>query len=105
MYYHSIQVLGRATKDAELKTSKAKKPYLQIPVAVNEKDADGKENVFYYDLLLFGKSAENASKLIKKGDLIFVIGRPRFEAYISSKGGKEARTSTKVLVESWQLIK
>ncbi len=104
MYYHSIQVLGRLTRDIELQKSKAKSSYVQVPIAVNEKDKDGKDVAFFYDLLIFGSPAESIVKLAKKGDLIFAIGKPRFDAFMSKKE-KQAKAVAKVLVDSWQLIK
>lgn len=100
-----LQILGRATADVELSESKAGKKYVRMSVAVNQLDKDKKDpKTFYYDTLLFGKSAENAQKLIKKGDLVFVYGRPDFDAYIA-KDKKTAKTSLTLLAENWQVIK
>ncbi len=106
MYYHSLQVLGRSTGDVELSKSKAGRDYAKMTVAVNQRKSkdDETEQTYFYDVLLFGKKGESASKLVKKGDLVFVYGRPDFEAYLSKKK-KEPRINLTLLADNWQLIK
>ncbi len=100
-----LQILGRATADVEFSNSKAGKKYVRMSIAVNQTEKDKKESkTYYYDALLFGKSAENAQKLIKKGDLVFVYGKPDFDAYIT-KDKKTAKPSLTLLTENWQVIK
>jgi len=107
MYYHTLQVLGRATADAELQTSKKGKNFCRFSVAVNQKDGKekNKEKTFFYEIVLFGKRAENAAKLVKKADLIFAYGRPELEAYLTKGKSKEAKISLKILADDWQVLK
>lgn len=101
-----LQVLGRSTSDVELKKSKKDKNYARATIAVNhtKKGEKDEEKTYFYDVLLFGKSAENATKLIKKGDLVFTYGRPDFDAYLS-KDKKEPKPSLTLIADNWQVIK
>lgn len=102
-------VLGRATTDVELLTSKKDKTvkYCKVPIAVNQKKKDEKgneiEEVCFYDILIFGKPAESAAERIKKGDLVTCMGKPDVDAYLSKSG--EAKYSFSILAELWQVIK
>ena len=97
-------VLGRATTDVEVKKSKAENSYAKFGVAVNIKKKDDEEVTYFYDVVFFGKRAEAASKLIKKGDTVFVYGQPDYDAYTSKKD-KEAKAVVTLLAENWKLIK
>jgi single stranded DNA-binding protein len=104
-----LNVLGRATTEVKVSEAKSgKDKYCRVPIAVNQKSKDKegneKETTYYYDLLLFNKSAENAAKLIQKGDLIFAFGKPDYDAFMSKKQ-KQAKYSVTIKPESWQLIK
>lgn len=102
-------VLGRATTDPILQDSKNGNKFCRIPIAVNQRkrksEKDIEEETFYYDVLLFGKMAENAVKQVKKADLLVAIGKPDIEAYVSTKNKKEARYSATLKAEIWQVLK
>lgn len=104
MYLHNVHVLGRATTDVELKKSKSDKSYAKFSVAVNQKTQDEKENTYYYEILFFGKRAEAAAERVKKKDVVFVIGRPEYEAYVSKKT-EEAKYNVTVLADYWYVAK
>ena len=105
MNMHTLVLLGRATKDAEVLTSKAKTKYTKFSVAVNEYNSKTKEEKpYYYDVLVFGKTAEKAVEHVKKGDTVMVQGRPEADAYISKKDN-EAKGSIKVMADSWKVLK
>jgi single-strand DNA-binding protein len=105
MNMHQIILLGRATRDSEELESRAKKKFTKFTMAVNEfKGSEKEEETFFYDVLIFGKSAETAFKNIKKGDLVTVMGRPSIDAYISKKD-KEAKAVITVIAESWKVLK
>jgi len=108
MYYHMLQIMGRATADPKLQESKTGKKYCKIPIAVNQRKKKNEEEVedkaFFYDVLLFGKRAENAVKRVKKADLILAFGKPEVEAYLS-KSKKEPKFSFSLLADNWQVFK
>lgn len=99
-----ISVKGRVVRSPEMQTSKNDKNYLTIPLAVNtpEKNENGEKSWIanYYDVLVFGKDAENYQNL-KKGDSIRVNGDFKSEAYLYKN---EARVSQKIFAQEVSLI-
>ena len=72
MDYQRIMLCGNATADAEVKSSKKGTTYTPFSIAVN----DGKKGkVIFFPIVAFGKVAEAAAKVIKKGQLVLVEGR------------------------------
>ncbi len=104
----NVQLLflaGRATKDAELMTSKNDKKYVKFSIAINEYNKSSKEEkVNYYDAIILDKTAEKAAEIIKKGDAVTISGKPEFEAYISTKDN-EPKCSITIIADSWKVIK
>lgn len=109
MNFQKIFILGRATKNAELIEGKSGN-FAVFSIAVNKPIVDKKEEgeekdknsgVNYYDILCFGEErAKVVEAKVKKGDLIFVEGRPEVDAYTTKEG--EVRGIAKVIAESWQ---
>lgn len=100
-----ILLTGRATKDPETLKTKSDKIFTKFTLAVNEfLGKDKGEKAYYYDVLVFDKTATSALELIKKGDIVFVQGRPEVDVYISKKD-KEPKASVSVISNNWQLMK
>lgn len=100
-----LLILGRATKDAEVKDSKEGKKYARFSVAVNEywgEKEQKEERTTFYNVLVFNKSLDRAD-LIKKGDLVMVDGRPDVDPYLNNDG--EAKANLIVFADKWRVIK
>jgi len=82
-----IEVMGRATKDPELKETKNGKKFVNIGLAENTGKGDDAKAVFY-DLTFWEKKAELASKTIKKGQPLMISGTLSFEEYDGDNGVK-----------------
>ncbi len=105
MYMHNFLLLGRSVQDAETLKTKKDKVFAKFSVAVNEyMGKDKEERAYFYDVLVFGKTAAKAVEHIKKGDIVFIQGRPDADAYISKKD-KEAKGKITVLANDWKVIK
>lgn len=63
---NNVILIGRITKDLELRYTPSNKAVVQIPLAVN----NGKDDTSFITLTAFDKLAELLSKYSKKGDLI-----------------------------------
>lgn len=63
---NNLILIGRVTKDIELRYTPSNKAVAQIPLAVN----NGKDDTSFVTLTAFDKLAELLSKYSKKGDLI-----------------------------------
>lgn len=63
-----LMVIGRITKDLELRYTTNNKAVVNIPLAINK----GKDDTTFIDVVVYGNIAETTSKYCKKGDLIGV---------------------------------
>lgn len=83
--FNKIFLLGRLGKAPELRYSTAGNPITKFSVATNErvKGAGGQveEHTEWHKVVVFGASAENCSKFLKQGSLVFVEGKLRTRKY------------------------
>lgn len=94
---NSVQLMGRITKDLDLKTSQSGTSFMSFTVAVNRKFSKEKETDFI-SCKAFGKTAENIAKFFSKGSLIAVEGRIQTGSY--EKDGNRVYT-TDVIVDGF----
>lgn len=59
-------LIGRITKDLELRYTKENKAVLEVPIAVN----NGENDTTFINVSVFGKVAENTAKYCSKGSLL-----------------------------------
>ena len=72
MNYQKLKLAGRATADAVALDSKSGElKFTTFDVAVN----DGKEQVTFFPVTVFGKIGEAAAKYVTKGRQVLVDGR------------------------------
>lgn len=86
----NITIEGNLTKDPELRQTTNGTSVASFTLAVGDtvKDKDGNYPTEYFDVVAFGKSAENIAKFCRKGREVFVIGTPSFNRY-TDRDGKE----------------
>lgn len=100
-----IEIQGRVVAPPELQHSKGDKSYAKIRVACNWKTTDtkGKEKdeVTFYELLVFNKRAEKSTNL-GKGTLIRSVGDLELKPYLSKDG--EAKITPTVFVREFQVL-
>jgi single-strand DNA-binding protein len=103
MNYQKIILVGRATRNGEVLESKKGKRFGKFGLAVNRYMGKDKESeACFYDVLVFGKSAEKVADKIKTGEPVVVIGRPEAEGYNNKKGDAVAKLV--VVAESWNTL-
>jgi single-strand DNA-binding protein len=73
-----VSVIGNATKDAELKSSKEGVSYVTFRLAASGSN----ENTTFYNVVIFGKYGEVLQEHIMRGRKIFVSGKLQ----VSEKG-------------------
>ena len=61
-----LMIIGRITKDLELRYTTNNKAVVNIPLAIN----NGKDDTTFIDIVVYGNVAETTHKYCKKGDLI-----------------------------------
>lgn len=93
---NAVQLMGRLTKDPELKYGASGTAYCKFTVAVNR--AFKKDEVDFINCTCFGKTAEAMGEYSRKGDQIGVCGSLQVDVY--EKDG-EKKFSTSVTVQSF----
>ena len=74
---NQVVLVGRLTRDPEVKESEGKKKVSYITVAIPRsfKDANGEYQTDFIDVVLFDLVAENTCEYCKKGSIVGVKGR------------------------------
>lgn len=81
---NSVNITGRATKDVELRNTNSGRAVATISVAVNGIN----DEVNYFDVVCWNKTAEIASQYVKKGKQIAVNGRLQQRTWNDNEGTK-----------------
>lgn len=80
-------LIGRTTKDIELKTTQSNLSFARFTLAVNRQySKDGESETDFISCLAWRKTAELLYQYVKKGDRIAVEGRIQTGSYESDKG-------------------
>lgn len=90
-----VMLLGNLTADTELRSTGSGQVVLKIRLATNESYLDSnrqkKERTDYHQIVVWGKRAEALSRIMAKGDRVFVEGRIQTSSY-DKDGVKHYRT-------------
>ena len=100
-----VVLIGRLTKDVELKYIQGTgTPVANFAIAVDREftGKDGKKEVDFIDIQVWGKSAENCSNYIGKGSLVGVQGSIRIDTYQNQAG--ENRKITRINANRVQFL-
>ena len=86
MSYNKIIMMGRLTRNPELRTIPSGTPVCEFGVAADSGWGDNKKTCFI-DVTVWGKQAEFVSKYFMKGDGIHIEGRLDFDIWEDKNGG------------------
>lgn len=86
---NSINLVGRITKDLELKYTQSNKPVCEFSLAVNR---IGQEQADFITCQVWNGQAENLSKYQGKGSLIGVVGSLRVDTFKDKEGNNRYKT-------------
>ena len=96
MSLNKALIMGNLTRDPELKVLPSGAKVCNLSLATNRiwKDANGakQEAVDYHGVSVFGVSAENCIKYLKKGASVFVEGRIQTRSWEGADGKKQYKT-------------
>lgn len=92
---NNVVLVGRITRDLELRTTTNQKSVCEFTIAVNRV---GSEAADFITCVVWEKQAENLVKYQKKGSLIAVSGSIRVDNYKTEQG--ETRYKTYVLANN-----
>jgi single-strand DNA-binding protein len=95
---NKVMLLGRLTKDAEIKTINEDKKVATFNLAVNRRfRKEGEPDADFINCVAWNKTAELIEKYITKGRQIAVSGRLNTRSYEDKEGSK--RYVTEVIVD------
>ena len=101
---NNVTLVGRLTKDVELKYTPANQAVAQFTLAVNRtfKNANGERESDFINCVIWRKSAENFANFVKKGALIGITGRIQTRNYENAQGQRVY--VTEVVAENFQML-
>lgn len=106
MSYCKTIILGRLTRDIELRFSAKGTAVAKIGVAINREwtqDGEKKSECTFLDITAFSKQAETLTKFLKKGSMLFCEARPRMDEWDDSQSGQK-RSKLVFVLESFQFV-
>jgi single-strand DNA-binding protein len=85
---NSVVLIGRLTRDPELRTTTSGKNVCDFSIAVQKrsKPADGSADADFFRVNCWDKTAEYVSNYLHKGRLVAVEGRLQSRKYVASDG-------------------
>ena len=93
-----VNIIGRLTKDVELRRTNSGKAVASFTLAVNKdfKNDQGGYDADFIDCVAFEQKAETISKYVRKGDRFGVVGQLTTRSYETKEGKKVKVTEVKV---------
>jgi len=88
---NTVNIIGRLTKDAEIRTTSSGKPVCNFCLAVD----GGKDTTYFIDCTAWNATAERISSTVHKGDKIAITGMLTTRSWQTSDG--QNRKETEVL--------
>lgn len=98
---NSVVLIGRLARDPELRFTTSGKAVATFSVAVNRPFSKTKEADFF-NVVVWGKSAENCANYLAKGRLVGINGRLQSRSYETQNGDK--RYVTEVVADQVEFL-
>ena len=101
---NSVCLVGRLTKDPELRYTPNNQAVATFSLAVNRnfKSQNGEREADFINCVIWRQQAENLANWAKKGDLIGITGRIQTRSYENQQGQRVY--VTEVVADSFQLL-
>lgn len=98
-----VDLIGRLTRDLELRRANSGMSILRFTVAVDRRRKQpGEQSADFISCVAFGKTAENMARFLHKGSMISVEGRIQTGSYVNQQGQKVYTTD--VIADSVQFL-
>ena len=94
---NKVELIGRTTKDIELRYTKTNKAVASFTLAVNRRS----EGADFIPCEAWEKKAETLEKYVKKGDMVGLAGHLNVSTY--EKDGQK-KTSVKVIIDDFDFL-
>lgn len=97
MDLNKAQIIGRLTRDPELRTTPSGVSVCQLGLATNfvytnQQTGQKVENVEYHNVVLWRKLGEIANQYLKKGQQVYIEGRLQTRSWDDQDGKKNYKT-------------
>lgn len=104
---NKVMLIGNAGRDAELRYLASGTPQSQFSLAVNnrrknQQTGDWEDQTEWFNIVLFGDTAERVSQYITKGKQVYVEGRLQTRSWDDDQGVKHTRVE--VICNQLQLL-
>lgn len=101
---NNVTLVGRMTRDAELRYTPNNSPVATFTLAVNRnfKNGDGERDADFINCVIWGSKAENLAIWCKKGALVGVTGRIQTRNYENQQGQRVY--VTEVVADNFQTL-
>ena len=103
---NSVTLVGRLTKDEELKYTPGGMAVGTLSLAINrrvKKNQEWVDEANYFEVVIFGKEAESLQPYLKKGKQIGVSGFLKQERWVDQQTGQK-RSAVKIVKTDIQLL-
>jgi single-strand DNA-binding protein len=96
-------LVGRITKDPELKMTQSNIPFVNFTVAIDRTftDQSGERQTDFIQCVVWRRQAENVSKYVSKGSLLGIEGRIQTRQY---EVDGQTRWATEIVCDSVQFL-
>lgn len=100
---NSVQLVGRLTRDPEVRYSDGGSTVARFTLAVDRRfKKDGGDDADFINCVAFGKTAEFLEKWFRKGQRLGLTGRIQTGSYVNQEGTKVY--TTEVVVENVEFV-
>ena len=105
--FNKVILLGNLTRDPQLKYLPSQTAVVEFGLAVNRKyktqSGEQRDETTFVDCSAFGRTAEIINQYCRKGNMLFVDGRLKYDTWEDKQGGGK-RSKLSVMVENVQLM-
>jgi single-strand DNA-binding protein len=97
MDLNKVMIIGRLTRDPELRATPSGANVCQLSIATNfvytnQQSGQKVENVEYHNVILWRKLGEIAAQYLKKGQRVYIEGRLQTRSWDGTDGKKNYKT-------------
>jgi len=103
--FNRVVLVGNLTRDVELRRTPQGTAVTDVGLAVNERvkrNDEWVDEANFFDITLWGRTAEVASEYLAKGSSVLIEGRLKYETWSQEDGTK--RSKVKVVGERMQML-
>jgi len=104
--YNKVLLMGRLTRDIELRYTPGNQAVANIGLAVNRrwrsKEGEDREETTFVDCEAWGRTAEVMGQYLSKGKPVFIEGRLKLDQWQDKDGSN--RSKLRVVIDNFQFI-